>query len=81
MGLFTAPSYAASAAQITQAPASIEARERAYEEAKEIANDVKMGVEKAYEENAEEFFEEHPEAQPGLIQEAKELVEELTEGK
>lgn len=80
LGSLCAPSYAAST-QVTPAPDSLEVRERAYEEAKDIANDVKMGVEKAYEENVEEFFEEHPEEQPGLIQEAKEIVEDLTGSK
>ena len=54
---------------------SVESREEAYEEAIETI-DKPDGVEKIYEENLKEYKEENP--QPGIIQEAKELIKDVT---
>lgn len=70
-------SYAIEASDLEPAPESVEAREAAYDEAKDIASDPKMGVEKEYERNIEAYREEHAD-ETGIIEEVKELVNQVT---
>ncbi|NJO39896.1 MAG: hypothetical protein HC769_04035 [Cyanobacteria bacterium CRU_2_1] len=77
------PSYAVStpkqALTEIRSDQSTQSPEEAYEEAAEVIDDPKMGVEKEYEQNIDKYFQEHPE-EGGLIESAKELINQVTGG-
>lgn len=59
---------------------AVESPTQAYEEMTKIVEDPKVGIEKEYEKKEQEYFQDHPDT-GGLVEQAKELVNKVTDSK